>query len=207
MKKIFTCLLIMLMLVMGNIFPIAALTYDESYTLAKNYFQNLSAFQSVDEIIASESVGVETDQKVIPEELLATDTASNVAKTIIVLTLHGNDPRNYNGVNYVELLESAIQSDGAVHFENENGFGSNNQIFCVDALYIVGSDKQELAADYLASMIQDNGAFTYAGGYEDLAVTGWAIEALSLVNQEKYQSTIQQAMTYILSYQKGGCWI
>ena len=26
------------------------------------------------------------------------------------------------GVNYVELLESAIQSDGAVHFENENGF-------------------------------------------------------------------------------------
>lgn len=202
MKKIFTCLLVMLMLVMGNIFPIAALTYDESYTLAKNYFQNLSAFQSVDEIIASESVGVETDQKVIPEELLATDTASNVAKTIIVLTLHGNDPRNYNGVNYVELLESAIQSDGAVHFENENGFGSNNQIFCVDALYIVGSDKQELAADYLASMIQDNGAFTYAGGYEDLAVTGWAIEALSLVNQEKYQPTIQQAMTYILSYQK-----
>ena len=70
MKKIFTCLLVMLMLVMGNIFPIAALTYDESYTLAKNYFQNLSAFQSVDEIIASESVGVETDQKVIPEELL-----------------------------------------------------------------------------------------------------------------------------------------
>ena len=56
MKKIFTCLLVMLMLVMGNIFPIAALTYDESYTLAKNYFQNLSAFQSVDEIIASESV-------------------------------------------------------------------------------------------------------------------------------------------------------
>lgn len=202
MKKIFTCLLVMLLLVMGNIFPIAALTYDESYTLAKNYFQNLSAFQSVDEIIASESVGVETDQKVIPEELLATDTASNVAKTIIVLTLHGNDPRNYNGVNYVELLESAIQSDGAVHFENENGFGSNNQIFCVDALYIVGSDKQELAADYLASMIQDNGAFTYAGGYEDLAVTGWAIEALSLVNQEKYQPTIQQDMTYILSYQK-----
>ena len=48
MKKIFTSLLMMLMLIVSQVLPTAALSYDESYTLAKNYFQNLSAFQSVD---------------------------------------------------------------------------------------------------------------------------------------------------------------
>ncbi len=203
MKKIFTSLLIMLMMVIGQIFPVSALSYDESYTLAKSYFESVKSFQSVDEIIASESVGVESDDIAIPEGLLETDTASLVAKAIIALTLHGDDPRNYQGMNYVELLESAINEDGSVRFDSEtNSFGSNNQIFCVYALYIVESDKLELAANYLASMIQDNGSFTYAGGYEDLSVTGWAVEALCLVNKTQYQSTIEKALTNILSYQK-----
>ena len=178
MKKIFTTLLIMLMLIISQVLPTAALSYDESYTTAKSYFQNLKAFQSLDEIIASESVGVETDSKAIPNELLVTDSAKDIAKTLIVLTLHGDDPRNYQGVNYVELLESAVRDDGAAYFDSEkNGFGANNQIICVEALYVAGSDKLSLAANYLATMIQENGSFTYAGGYEDLAVTGWAVEA------------------------------
>lgn len=203
MKKIFTSLLMMLMLIVSQVLPTAALSYDESYTTAKAYFQNLKAFQSLDEIIASESVGVETDQKAIPNELLVTDSAKNIAKTLIVLTLHGDDPRNYQGVNYVELLESAVRDDGAVYFDSEkNGFGANNQIICVEALYVVGSDKLSLATNYLATMIQENGSFTYAGGYEDLAVTGWAVEALSLVNASQYQTTIDRALENILSYQK-----
>lgn len=201
MKKIFTSLLIMLMMVIGQIFPIAALTYDESYTLAKNYFQNLSAFQSVDEIIASESVGVETDQKVIPEELLATDTASNVAKTIIVLTLHGDDPRNYQGINYVEMLENCVQSNGAFDKQNNSTY-ANYQVYGVYALYIVNSTKLELAADYLASLIDQDGAFGSSYG-PSLDVTGWVIESLTLVNQQKYQTTIDSAMTYIQSLRDG----
>ena len=39
MKKIFTSLLIMLMMVIGQIFPVSALSYDESFALAKNYFE------------------------------------------------------------------------------------------------------------------------------------------------------------------------
>lgn len=203
MKKIFTSLLIMLMMVIGQIFPVSALSYDESFALAKNYFESVSSIQSIDEIIASEALGVDTHQKAIPVELIETDAASKVAKTIIALTLHGDDPRNYNGTNYVELLESAIREDGSVYFDSEkNSFGSNNQIYCVYALYIVNSTKLELAADYLASMIQEDGAFTYAGGYKDLDVTGWAVEALSLVNKTKYQSTIEKAISFIQSYQK-----
>ena len=83
MKKIFTSLLMMLMLIVSQVLPTAALSYDESYTTAKSYFQNLKAFQSLDEIIASESVGVETDSKAIPNELLVTDSAKDIAKTFI----------------------------------------------------------------------------------------------------------------------------
>lgn len=202
MKKIFTSLLIMLMMVIGQIFPVSALSYDESFALAKSYFESVNSIQSIDEIIASEALGVDTHQKAIPVELLESDVASKVAKTIIALTLHGDNPRNYNGTNYVELLESAVREDGSVYFDSEkNSFGSNNQVYCVYALYIVNSTKLELATDYLASMIQENGAYAYAGGYEDLAVTGWAVEALSIVNKTKYQSTIEKAIAYILSYQ------
>lgn len=203
MKKIITSLFLVTMMILGYVMPVSAMSYDESYETAKTYFQSLETFQSLDEIIASEAVDVDTAQTTIPQELLATDTASEVSKTIIALTLHGDDPRNYQGMNYVELLESAVHEDGAVRFDSEkNSFGSNNQIFCVNALYIIGSEKLESAANYLSSMMQNDGSFTYAGGYADLSVTGWAVETLSLVNKVQYQTTIDKAISYILSYQK-----
>lgn len=38
MKKIFTSLLMMLMLIASQVLPTAALSYDESYTSAKGYY-------------------------------------------------------------------------------------------------------------------------------------------------------------------------
>lgn len=200
MKKIFTSLLCAMALLLNVMQPVGAMSYEDSYKKVQDYFKTIQEFSYADELIAYEALGLESDELKFNEEMLLTEKASDVAKSIIVLALHGEDPSNYNGVNYVELLESGVHDDGSVYFENEvNSFGSNNQIYNVYALYIVNSSKLELAVDYLNGMICESGAFSYAGGYESSDVTGWAIEALSLVNKTKYQSTIEKAIAYVTS--------
>lgn len=203
MKKIFTSFIAAMFLIVTSFSGAKAMNYEESYQAAQSYYQKKTTLQSSEEVIACEAIGVDSSRKQLAESVVVTDKASDVSKTIIALILHGDDPRNYQGVNYVEKLEKAIQENGAVYFENEvNGFGANNQVYNVYALYVLHSNQLTLATDYLASMIDENGAFGFAGGYADASVTGWTIEALSLVNKTKYQSTIEKAMTYLSTLQK-----
>lgn len=198
MKKIFTSVMAAMLTIATCLSGVFALTKDESYQAAREYYGKKTVLQGADEVIAYESLGLQSDDLKI-ENVVNTDFASNVAKTVIALTLHGNDPRNYEGVNYVEMLESYVHENGAVDKEKDST-DANYQYICVNALYIVNSDKTELAADYLASLIQDNGSFI-AWGFEDIATTSWIIETLSLVNKAKYQPVIEKIISYIQSKQ------
>lgn len=200
MKKIFTSIIVVAMLLTTSLVNASAFTKDESYQAAKKYYETKKVLQGADEVITYESLGLESDDLAM-EYVVNTEYASTIAKTVIALTLHGDDPRNYEGVNYVEMLENCVHENGAVDKEKDEA-AANYQYICVNALYTVSSDKTQLAAEYLASLANvDNGAFGYAGGFDDVSVTGWVIEILSLVNKEKYQLIIEKAIEFIQSKQ------
>lgn len=198
MKKFLASVLIMMMM-MVSVGNISALTYDESYLAAKSYYGKKTVLQGADEVIAYESLGLESDALTI-EYVVDSKYASTIAKTVIALTLHGDDPRNYEGVNYVEMLEKCVQENGA--FDKENTVVlANYQVYGVYALYVVDSPKVEQAADYLVSLVNQDYAWGY-GGASSSDLTGWVIEALTLVNRDKYQPVIEKALTYIQSKQE-----
>ncbi|MEG0470131.1 MAG: hypothetical protein RR562_09500, partial [Longicatena sp.] len=157
MKKIFTSLLVSAMILCNGMMAVSALSKDESYTAAKNYYGQKTELNSADEVIAYESLGLQSDSLAI-KDVVQTQYASEIAKTVIALVLHGNDPRNYNGVNYVEMLEKCVQETGAFDKSNTVAY-ANFQIAGVYALYVVNSPKATLAADYLASLIAQDGSF------------------------------------------------
>lgn len=200
MKKIFTSLLIMLMLIVSQVLPTAALSYDESYTSAKGYYSQKTSFNSFSELYAYEAIGLDSSDYSI-DHLISTDYASEIAQSVIALSLHGDNPKNYNGVNYVEMLENCVQSNGAFDKKNNSTY-ANFQVYGVFALYVVDSPKLSLAADYLTSLIDDNGAFGSSYG-PSLDITSWVIESLSLVDKDKYQPTIQRAIVYLQSMRDG----
>lgn len=199
MKKIFTSVLVAVLMIMTSFGGVSALTYDESFAAAKEYYTKKTVLQGADEVIAYEALGLESDS--LPMEYVVNiEYASTIAKTVIALILHGDDPRNYEGVNYVEMLENCVQDNGAFDKTNSTTY-ANYQVYGVYALYAIGSEKAELAADYLVSLADSNHAWGY-GSDSSCDLTGWVIEALSLVNKTKYQSTIENAITYIQSKQE-----
>lgn len=199
MKKIFTSVLVAVLMFMTSFGGVSALTYDESFAAAKEYYAKKTVLQGADEVIAYEALGLESDS--LPMEYVVdTQYASSIAKTVIALVLHGDDPRNYKGVNYVEMLENCVQDNGAFDKVNSTTY-ANYQIYGVYALYVVHSSQAELAADYLVSLADANHAWGY-GKDSSCDLTGWVIEALSLVNKTKYLSTIENAITYIQSKQE-----
>ena len=198
MKKLFISLMAMMLIVSASFSNVFATSQNNGFVKAKAYMNTLEELTSIDQLIAYESLGLESDEFDI-EPFISTDYASSIAKSVIAIALHGDDPRQYNGVNYVEMLENCVQETGAVDKANPST-GANYQVYGVYALYAIHSDLTEKAADYLVTLATENGAFGF-GSYEDLSVTGWVIEALSLVNKTKYQSTIENAVAWIQSKQ------
>lgn len=199
MKKILISMFLTVMVVLSGIVPTMALTYDESYNAAKSYYSQTKELYGLDEVLAYEALGLQSESLIV-KELVKTDYASDIAKTIIGLVLHGDDPRDFEGVNYVEMLENCVQENGAVDKTNSSTY-ANFQFMCVNALYVVNSSKTELAADYLASLIDSEGAFGSSWG-SSLDITGWVVETLSLVNKTKYHTTIDKSIQHFKSVQE-----
>lgn len=200
MKKIVTSLLIASILLLSGIDVTLAWSADDAYRASQSYFSQKTILTTVDEILAYEALGLESDTIPFDEDIILTDYASDIAKTVIALTLHGDNPNQYQGVNYVEMLEACVQDNGAFDLTNDFTY-ANYQVYGVYALYTIGSAKTEMAADYLAGLMEEDESFGSAYGVS-LDVTGWCIEALSLVNQTKYQSIISQALQYICNHQE-----
>lgn len=202
MKKIFT-VLTSIALTFALSFS-AAFASDDALLKSRKYMTTI-ALDSPDAVIAYEATGMEADYKAdaLLNNFKGTDyvTASygDLAKSIIAISLLGENPKDFNKTNLVEILENRVQEDGTLTNDVNGGCGAT--IWTLMALETVNSPKVKAVADKLSTMAMDNGAYwyEYKGPNADLDTTGWAMEALSVAGRSTYEAAISKAYTFVQS--------
>lgn len=202
MKKIFT-VLTSIALTFALSFS-AAFANDDALIKSQNYLKTIT-LDSPDAVIAYEATGMEADYKadVLLNNFKETDyvTASygDLAKSIIAISLLGENPKDFNKTNLVEILENRVQEDGTLTNDVNGGCGAT--IWTLMALETVNSPKVKAVADKLSTMAMENGAYwyEYQGPNADLDTTGWAMEALSVAGRSTYDAAISKAYTFVQS--------
>ena len=182
----------------------AAFANDNALVKSQNYLKTIT-LDSPDAVIAYEAAGFEADGKAdsLLENFKDVDytTASygDLAKSIIAISLLGDNPADFNKTNLVEILENRVQADGTLTDDKNGGCGAT--IWTLMALETVNSDKAKTVADKLSTMAMDNGAYwyEYQGPNADLDTTGWAMEALSVAGRSTYDAAISKAYTFVQS--------
>lgn len=202
MKKIFTVLTsIALTFVLSFS---AAFANDDAFLKSQNYLKTI-ALDSPDAVIAYEATGMEADYKAddllnnFKETDYVTASYGDLAKSIIAISLLGENPKDFNKTNLVEILENRVQEDGTLTNDVNGGCGAT--IWTLMALETVNSPKVKAVADKLSTMAMDNGAYwyEYQGPNADLDTTGWAMEALSVAGRSTYEAAISKAYTFVQS--------
>lgn len=202
MKKIFT-VLTSIALTFALSFS-AAFANDDAFLKSQNYLKTI-ALDSPDAVIAYEATGMEADYKAdallnnFKETDYVTASYGDLAKSIIAISLLGENPKDFNKTNLVEILENRVQEDGTLTNDVNGGCGAT--IWTLMALETVNSPKVKAVADKLSTMAMDNGAYwyEYKGPNADLDTTGWAMEALSVAGRSTYEAAISKAYTFVQS--------
>lgn len=200
MKRIFT-VLTSIALTFALSFS-AAFASDDAFLKSQNYLKTI-ALDSPDAVIAYEATGMEADYKAdallnnFKETDYVTASYGDLAKSIIAISLLGENPKDFNKTNLVEILENRVQEDGTLTNDVNGGCGAT--IWTLMALETVNSPKVKAVADKLSTMAMDNGAYwyEYQGPNADLDTTGWAMEALSVAGRSTYDAAISKAYTFV----------
>lgn len=202
MKRIFT-VLTSIALTFALSFS-AAFASDDALLKSRKYMTTI-ALDSPDAVIAYEATGMEADYKAdallnnFKETDYTTASYGDLAKSIIAISLLGENPKDFNKTNLVEILENRVQEDGTLTNDVNGGCGAT--IWTLMALETVNSPKVKAVADKLSTMAMDNGAYwyEYKGPNADLDTTGWAMEALSVAGRSTYEAAISKAYTFVQS--------
>lgn len=202
MKRIFT-VLTSIALTFALSFS-AAFANDDAFLKSQNYLKTIT-LDSPDAVIAYEATGMEADYKAdallnnFKETNYTTASYGDLAKSIIAISLLGENPKDFNKINLVEILENRVQEDGTLTNDVNGGCGAT--IWTLMALETVNSSKVKAVADKLSTMAMDNGAYwyEYKGQNADLDTTGWAMEALSVAGRSTYDAAISKAYTFVQS--------
>lgn len=202
MKKIFT-VLTSIALTFALSFS-AAFANDDALIKSQNYLKTIT-LDSPDAVIAYEATGMEADYKAdallnnFKETDYVTASYGDLAKSIIAISLLGENPKDFNNTNLVEILENRVQEDGTLTNDVNGGCGAT--IWTLMALETVNSPKVKAVADKLSTMAMENGAYwyEYQGPNADLDTTGWAMEALSVAGRSTYDAAISKAYTFVQS--------
>ena len=182
----------------------AAFASDDAFLKSQNYLKTIT-LDSPDAVIAYEAAGMEADYKAdallnnFKETDYTTASYGDLAKSIIAISLLGENPKDFNKTNLVEILENRVQEDGTLKNDANGGCGAT--IWTLMALETVNSPKVKTVADKLSTMAMDNGAYwyEYKGQNADLDTTGWAMEALSVAGRSTYDAAISKAYTFVQS--------
>lgn len=182
----------------------AAFASDDAFLKSQNYLKTIT-LDSPDAVIAYEAAGMEADYKAdallnnFKETDYTTASYGDLAKSIIAISLLGENPKDFNKTNLVEILENRVQEDGTLTNDVNGGCGAT--IWTLMALETVNSPKVKTVADKLSTMAMDNGAYwyEYKGQNADLDTTGWAMEALSVAGRSTYDAAISKAYTFVQS--------
>lgn len=202
MKRVFT-VLTSIALTFALSFS-AAFASDDALLKSRKYMTTI-ALDSPDAVIAYEATGMEADYKAdallnnFKEKDYVTASYGDLAKSIIAISLLGENPKDFNKTNLVEILENRVQEDGTLTNDVNGGCGAT--IWTLMALETVNSPKVKAVADKLSTMAMDNGAYwyEYKGPNADLDTTGWAMEALSVAGRSTYDAAISKAYTFVQS--------
>lgn len=202
MKRIFT-VLTSIALTFALSFS-AAFASDDALLKSRKYMTTI-ALDSPDAVIAYEATGMEADYKAdallnnFKEKDYVSASYGDLAKSIIAISLLGENPKDFNKTNLVEILENRVQEDGTLTDDVNGGCGAT--IWTLMALETVNSPKVKTVADKLSTMAMDNGAYwyEYQGPNADLDTTGWAMEALSVAGRSTYEAAISKAYTFVQS--------
>ena len=182
----------------------AAFATDDSLVRAQKAAKMLT-LDSPDAVIGYEASGLEADG--LANDLLENfkdvdyNTASygDLTKSIIAISLLGDNPADFNKTNLVQILENRVNEDGTL-VNDENG-GCGATIWTLMALETVDSSKTQAVAKKLSTMALDNGAYWYYynGQTADLDTTAWAMEALTIAGRSTYDAAISKAYSYVQS--------
>jgi prenyltransferase beta subunit len=116
---------------------------------------------------------------------------ADIARTILAVIAAGENPRNFSGVNLVELLKKRIKEDGRI------GDYIYTTIWGVIALKAAGENVSK-SVEWLKKHQNDDGGFAWAVGersdYDDTAA---AIQALIAAGEPRDSRVIKRALEYL----------
>lgn len=201
MKKVLLSLLTLFIVLSQGI--VCSFALDNELTKFQNYYKKHSVLSSNEEIISVEAIGLEVENGFSLYDIVNQDFKSmylsTLVKTMIAMSVSSIDLQDVNGQDLVALLESYVQDDGSVI---SGGYQADAYTlpWVIYALYIVDSPKLEGVADHLASLQCSDGSFSGSRG-SDSDTTAQSIEALLLVDTQKYKNNIDLAIQYWTSLQ------
>lgn len=211
MKKIICSLMISVLCFMTALSGVSAASYDTSkinnaYDQICNYYKENSTLSEPDQVIAVEALGLDVEKDFKCDDLLeamkekdyTTATTGELTKSIIALTFMGYNPNTFNNQNLVAILENYVKDDNSKINTTEDTGGLSWVLF---ALETINSQYVDKIANRMISTNQDVQGGFISWGSPNTDVTGWAIEALTLANKEKYNDSILKAIAYLKTQQ------
>lgn len=209
MKKLYVSFLTMFVSLCMAFTPAFAANYNTSkLTSAINklvsYYKDQTTLNSADDVIAVASLKLDVKDyqlsSTFTSSLKKIDTKNpgSIGKQIIALNLLGENPKKYNGKNYVTSLEKLVNKDGSV----KGSVGSSNDAHVLFGLEAASSSKVKTVAKALAADQAKDGSYGYTSDgqyHSDLDTTAWVIRALYFANSKTYASTIKKAYKFIES--------
>lgn len=128
--------------------------------------------------------------KTLVPETVELDGTSETAKMVLTLVSVGEDPRNYEGVDFVEMLKSKEKESGQC---GDHIYTTN---WAILALSAAGEDTSK-PVEWLESQQNADGGFAWALGAEsDNDDTASALMALCSAGRTSADSSVKKALEY-----------
>lgn len=132
----------------------------------------------------------------VADETIAIDGTSETAKLIITLIAAGEDPRNFEGYDFVEFLKKKQQADGRY---GEHIYTTS---WALLALSAVGEDTSK-GITWLVSQQNEDGGFGWAVGAEsDCDDTASSLEALIAGGTPQNDAVVRDAIAFLKAQQQ-----
>jgi len=132
---------------------------------------------------------------------LSYNFTTSYAKHILTITASGYDPKNFNGINLVEVLKSSQLPSGKFKdtINGTNEVFINGHIWSMIALEAIKENYDRNKAVLFLEKIQnkDGGFPLTISGKSDIDITAMAITALSMAGKNKNDKSISKALSFV----------
>ncbi|MCX7903759.1 MAG: DUF4430 domain-containing protein [Caloramator sp.] len=132
---------------------------------------------------------------------LSYNWTTSYAKHILTISASGYDPRNFNGIDLIEILKSSQLSNGKfkdmINGTNESFL--NGHIWSIIALETINENYDKSSAiSFLEKNQNNDGGFPLIiSGKSDIDITAMAVTALTMAGRNKNSSSVSKALHYL----------